>query len=152
MFTAWYIIGAQLMIIIIILLIIYKEDLNSLKSVIWEFPGGPVIRTLCFLQRGARVLSLIRESRSHKPPQCSQKWDQKKPVLICQLSLYWLSLWLNKLMAGEGSSVPGWERSPGVGNCNLLQYFSLENPMDRGAWQITVHGVSRGWTQLSTHK
>ena len=32
------------------------------------------------------------------------------------------------------SSVPGSERSPGVGNSNLLQYFSLENPIDRGAW------------------
>ena len=52
MFTAWYIVGAQKMIIIILLLTIYKEDLNSLKSVIWEFPGGPVIRTPCFHSRG----------------------------------------------------------------------------------------------------
>ena len=37
----------------------------------------------------------------------------------------------------------GWEKSPGEGNGNPLQYSCLENPMDRGAWQATVHGVSR---------
>ena len=34
-------------------------------------------------------------------------------------------------------------RSPGVGNGNSLQYFCLENSMDRGAWWATVHGVAR---------
>ena len=38
-------------------------------------------------------------------------------------------------------SVPGLGRSPGEGNDNPLQYSCLENPMDRGAWQATVHGV-----------
>ena len=37
-------------------------------------------------------------------------------------------------------SIPGLGRSPGVGNGNLLQYFCLENPMDRGAWWATVQG------------
>ena len=40
-------------------------------------------------------------------------------------------------------SVPGSERSPGEGNGNLLQYSCLENPMDRGGWQATVHGISK---------
>ena len=44
------------------------------------------------------------------------------------------------------SSVPGSERSPGVGNSNLLQYFSLENPMDTGAWQATIHEVVKSCT------
>ena len=39
--------------------------------------------------------------------------------------------------------IPGLERSPGEGNGNPLQYFCLDNPMDRGAWQATVHGVTR---------
>ena len=34
------------------------------------------------------------------------------------------------------------------GNGNLLQYSCLENPMDRGAWQATAHGVAKSWTQL----
>ena len=39
-------------------------------------------------------------------------------------------------------SIPGSRRSPGVGNGNSLQYSCLENPMDRGAWRATVHGVA----------
>ena len=40
-------------------------------------------------------------------------------------------------------SIPGLGRSPGGEHGNALQYSSLENPMDRGAWQATVHGVAR---------
>ena len=39
--------------------------------------------------------------------------------------------------------------SPGGGNGNPFQYSCLENPMDRGAWQATVRGVTKSWTQLS---
>ena len=39
--------------------------------------------------------------------------------------------------------IPGLGRSPGDGHGNPLQYSCLENPMDRGAWQATVHGVAR---------
>ena len=42
---------------------------------------------------------------------------------------------------GDVGLIPGSGRSPGEGNGNLLQYSSLENPMNRGAWQPTVHGV-----------
>ena len=41
------------------------------------------------------------------------------------------------------------EDSPGEGNGNPLQYSCLENPMDRGAWWATVHGVAKSRTQLS---
>ena len=51
--------------------------------------------------------------------------------------------------AGDLSSIPGSGRSPGEGNGNLLQYYCLENPMDRGAWQASVHGVAKSWTRLS---
>ena len=40
-------------------------------------------------------------------------------------------------------NLPGWERSPGEGNGNPHQYSCLENPMERGAWPATVHGVAR---------
>ena len=46
--------------------------------------------------------------------------------------------------AGNMGSIPGSGRSPEVGNGNLLQYSYLENCMDRGAWQATVHGVTAG--------
>ena len=45
-------------------------------------------------------------------------------------------------------SIPGSERSPGGGHGNPLQYFSLENPMDRGAWWAMVHRVAESQTQL----
>ena len=51
--------------------------------------------------------------------------------------------------AGDPGSSPGLGRYPGEGNGNRLQYPSLENPMDGGAWQATVHGVANSWTQLS---
>ena len=45
--------------------------------------------------------------------------------------------------AGDLGSIPGSGRSPGEGNGNPLQYSCLENPMDRGAWWATVHGVTK---------
>ena len=51
--------------------------------------------------------------------------------------------------AGDLDSIPGSERSPGEGNSNPLQYSCLENPMDRGAWWATVHGVAKSGTRLS---
>ena len=44
---------------------------------------------------------------------------------------------------GDVGSIPGWERSPGGGNGNPLQYSCLENPVDRGAWRATVQGVTK---------
>ena len=52
---------------------------------------------------------------------------------------------------GEVGSIPGSGKSPGGGNGNPLQYSCLENPMDRGAWQATVHGVAKSQTRLSRH-
>ena len=43
--------------------------------------------------------------------------------------------------AGDMGLITGLGRSPGEGNGNPLQYSRLENPMDRGAWRATVHGV-----------
>ena len=48
--------------------------------------------------------------------------------------------------AGDLGSIPGLRRSPGGGPDNPLQYSCLENPMDRGAWRATVHGVTKSWT------
>ena len=56
--------------------------------------------------------------------------------------------WLRICPAMQGAqiyvhSTPGSGRSPGEGNDNPLQYSCLENPMDRGAWWATVHGVAK---------
>ena len=51
--------------------------------------------------------------------------------------------------AGDAGFIIALRRAPGGGNGNSLQYSCLENPMDRGAWQTTVHGVAKNQTQLS---
>ena len=47
-------------------------------------------------------------------------------------------------------SIPGFARSPGGGHGNPLHYSCLENPMDRGAWWVTVHGVTASDTTEAT--
>ena len=44
--------------------------------------------------------------------------------------------------------IPGSGRSPAGGNGNPLQYSCMENPMDRGAWQATVHRAAKSWTHM----
>ena len=51
--------------------------------------------------------------------------------------------------AGDLGLIPGLGRSPGEGNGNPLQYCCLGNPMDKGAWWATDHGVSKNQIQLS---
>ena len=51
--------------------------------------------------------------------------------------------------AGDLGPIAGAGRSPGEGNGTPLQYYCLENGMDRGAWQATVHGVAKSRTRLS---
>jgi len=51
--------------------------------------------------------------------------------------------------AGDEGKITGSGRSPGEGNDNPLRYSSLGNPMNRGAWWATVHGVAKSETQLS---
>ena len=50
--------------------------------------------------------------------------------------------------AGDLGSVPGLGRSAGEGNGYPLHYSFLENPMDRGAWWATIHGVTKSQTRL----
>ena len=61
----------------------------------------------------------------------------KDPVCQCRLDIR------------DSRSIPGWGRSPGGEIGNPLQYSCLENSTDRGAWQVTVHGVAKSQTQLS---
>ena len=52
---------------------------------------------------------------------------------------------------GDLGSIPGLGRSPGEEKGYPLHYSCLENSMERGAWQVTVQGVAKSQTQLSTH-
>ena len=83
------------------------------------------------------------------------QWGRKESV-----TTDWLALWgsqvalvVKNLPANAGDirdsgSIPGLGRSPGEGNGNPLQYFCLENPMDREAWRAIVHRVATSWTWL----
>ena len=51
--------------------------------------------------------------------------------------------------AGDTGSIPWSRRSPGEGNGCPLQYSCLENPMNKGAWQATVHEVTKSQTRLT---
>ena len=63
---------------------------------------------------------------------------------------WWLSGKESTCNAGNTGLFPGLGRFPGGGNGNPLQYCSLENPIDRGAWRATVHGVARVGHDLVT--
>ena len=73
--------------------------------------------------------------------------------------VYQMVLVVKNLPANDGDvrdagSIPGSERSPGGGRDNALQYSCLKNPVDRGTWRATVHGVTKSQIRLkqpSTH-
>ena len=74
-----------------------------------------------------------------------KEWCPKIPWILYQadsLPLNHLGSPANAGDAGDWGSILGLGGSPGGGHGNLLQYFCLGNPMDRGAWRPTVHGVS----------
>ena len=72
---------------------------------------------------------------------CLSYWDNCVPQ--------WLNSNASACNAGDLGLIPGWGRSPGGGNGNPFQYSCLENPMDRGVWWTTVHGLLKSWTWLS---
>ena len=72
---------------------------------------------------------------------------------ILQLAIFGLPWWLrgkesacNAGATGDKGLIPGLGRFPGAGNDNPVQYSCLENPMDGGAWQATVHRVTKSQT------
>ena len=65
---------------------------------------------------------------------------------LCSLREYLVALFAS---AKDVGSIPGSGRFLGRGNSNPFQYYCLEIPMDRWAWQATVHGVTKSWTWFS---
>ena len=88
----------------------------------------------------------LQPARSQFPHQGLNPWKRKG-----QSPNYWcLPWWLRResvcLQCGRLGLIPGWGRFSGEGNGNPLQYSCLENPTDGGAWQATVHGVTKSQT------
>ena len=90
----------------------------------------------------SRVLIRYETFQLRFPPPPSQ--GQLKVLKLLSCSMLWTSQ-----QQGLPLSVLQLGRFPGEGNSNPLQDSCLENPMDRGAWWATVHGVPKSWTQLS---
>ena len=83
---------------------------------------------------------------------CGRRVKKKKsspPVLLSQVVLVVKNPPARAGDVRDVDSVPGSGRSPGGGDDNLLQSSCLENPVDRGAWWATVHGVTKSWIQLT---
>ena len=76
--------------------------------------------------------------------------DTLLDVIYLQVGLPWqLTVKNLPASAGDVGLIPGSGRPPGEGNGNLLQYSCLGNPVAKGAWWATVHGVAQSWTGLS---
>ena len=67
---------------------------------------------------------------------------KEKEVAVSQTALVVKNPPANTGDIRDSGSIPGSGRSPGGGHGNPLQYSGLENPMDRGGWWATVHGVT----------
>ena len=108
-------------------------------------------------------LRLVEEEREGTGKQEENTVLQKDWMSPAKLSLeppvcrpFLHALWLPRWLSGKESAcnardvglIPGLGRYPGEGNGNPLQYSSLENSMDRGAWWATVYGASNSQTQL----
>ena len=88
-----------------------------------------------------------RRGSDHYGCRVSFRGDENVLKLEAMMGLpWWLSSKESACNAGDLGLTPGLGRSPGEGNGNPLQYSYLENPMDRGAWWATVHGVTKNWT------
>ena len=104
-----------------------------------------------FIPLASRELSYLNIDRLHHVmfmlcfmPSLTNYWN------CCYITLiFWASL-VTQVVKNTASmgSIPGLGRFPRDGNGNPLQCSCLENSMDRGAWQATVHGVTKSWTQL----
>ena len=78
-----------------------------------------------------------------------QKFFSKSSKSCFSVALMVKNLPANAEDVRDMGSIPGSGRFPGEGNGNPLQYPCLENFIDRGTWQTTVHGVAKSWIQLS---
>ena len=123
-----------------------RTRLNSLQpwvSLCWSSSG------ICLTQITERTSA--RPGSGHCDPNC---------ICFLTTSTWWKGFPSGSVVknppanagaSGDMGLIPGSERSLRGGNGNPLQYSCWDNPMDRGAWWSTVHGVSKSQTGLSMH-
>ena len=131
-----------------------------LKFLLWEFSGGPVVETECSHCHGPCSISgcvtKIPQITQLCPREKNGGSERKKHLWSVAAAPEWAffltgstCFWQSAWNVGDMGSIPGLGRSPGEEIGNPLQYSYLENPMDREAWQVTVHGLTKHQTWLS---
>ena len=114
--------------------------------------SGSILSSQCSEKPGSSIYIELKVYENKYPEQISIfsfLQDLKIPMIICMGFPGGSEVKASASTVGDPGSIPGLGRSPGEGNGNPLQYSCLGNPMDRGAWQATVHGVAKSQTQLS---
>ena len=97
------------------------------------------------LEKINNTFELAKESLNLQTVEILQSYEE---TWAFQVALVVKNLPDNAGDTGDMDSIPGSGRSPGGGHGNPLQYFCLENPLNRGAWWATVHRVAKSQTQL----
>ena len=125
----------------------------------WTSPFGQYQNQIDYILCSQRWRSSIQSTKTRPGADCGSEHE----LLIERFRLNWRKQGkprgfldgsvVKNLPANvrDSGPIPGSGRSPGVGNGNPFQYSCLENPMDRGAWKVPVHGVIQSQTWLSTH-
>ena len=90
----------------------------------------------------ANAMTMLRIRKTEHQKKKKKSDTEKSEELVNFRLLWWLSGRESTCNAGDVSLIPGLGRSPGEGNGNPFHYSCLENPMDRGAWWATFHGVA----------
>ena len=114
-------------------------------------PEKPLIKLKIYRTKGFPDSSTGKEStcKAGKPGSVPGSGRSSGEGIGYPLRYSWAFLVARLVKNLHLGSIPGLGRSPGGGHGNPLQYSCLENPMDRGAWWATVHGVTKSWAQLS---
>ena len=132
---------------------------------IWRQPGCPSVGDWinCAI---ARQWNIIQHKKENELPSHETTWRKQKCISPSEISQTEKAKYCvipiiryhglpcgsdgrkSACNASDLGSIPRSGRSPGEGNGNPLQYSCLENPMDRGAWQATVHQVAKSQTRL----
>ena len=134
------------------------KDSKTFTAGVHSIPDWGTKNPTCRVAEKEKLHNLAYNIQSINPfPHCTINWLNPQtntsgglPLLIPGGSVV-KNLPANAGGAGVVGSIPRWERSTGGGNGNLLQYSCLENPMDRGPWWATVHGVTNSRTRFSVH-
>ena len=98
---------------------------------------------ICDLEENPHLTIVSSWSQTSQPPN-GEWWNSVTHKLQSMAFCY------SFLDITDAGSIPGSGRLPGEGNGNLLQYSCMKNPMDKGAWQATIHGVARVRHNLAT--